>query len=181
MHFCGVVFLIECGIIFPLHFRSMIWSRQESHMDINDLKRFACAAGLGISPAPRLERFSIGTLCCLPDGLIVVLHVIAFRNQSLDLKKRVRQAAPDAFIIVYDANEVLGKASAPISPAVYNNQQKGELSHGAAENQGDPAGGDGGWTQPDPPRHSGHIYSPVGYGAEGRAGALPVPAGRLRV
>lgn len=53
----------------------------------------------------------------------MVLHVIAFRNQSLkvilcafarnriiDLKKRVRQAAPDAFIIVYDANEVLGKS-----------------------------------------------------------------------
>ena len=129
MHFCGVVFLMEYGIIFPLHFRSMIWSRQESHMDINDLKRFACAAGLGISPAPRLERFSVGTLCCLPDGLIVVLHVIAFRNQSLkvilrtfarnriiDLKKRARQAAPDAFIIVYDANEVLGKSFSAYQP-----------------------------------------------------------------
>ena len=31
------------------------------------------------------------------------------KNQIIDLKKRVQQVAPDAFIIVYDANEVLGK------------------------------------------------------------------------
>jgi Uncharacterized conserved protein len=30
----------------------------------------------------RLERVSIGTLCSLLDGLIVVMHVIAFRNLS---------------------------------------------------------------------------------------------------
>ena len=31
------------------------------------------------------------------------------KNQIIDLKKWVQQVAPDAFIIVYDANEVLGK------------------------------------------------------------------------
>lgn len=79
MHFCGVVFLMECGIIFPLHFRSMIWSRQESHMDINDLKWFACAAGLGnitcAAAGALLHRHALllagwpdcGTACdCLP-------------------------------------------------------------------------------------------------------------------
>lgn len=140
----------------------------------------------------RLERVSIGTLCSLLDGLIVVLHVIAFRNlsyclyavaslylislvmdrvvyggkqskvaciisdrheelttsllemhrgitlldgeggfthqahkvilcafaknQIIDLKKRVQQVDPDAFIIVYDANEVLGKGFGVYQP-----------------------------------------------------------------
>ena len=140
----------------------------------------------------RLERVSIGTLCSLLDGLIVVLHVIAFRNlshclyavaslylislimdrvvyggkqskvaciisdrheeltaallemhrgitlldgeggfthqahkvilcafaknQIIDLKKRVQQVDPDAFIIVYDANEVLGKGFGAYQP-----------------------------------------------------------------
>ena len=31
------------------------------------------------------------------------------KNQIIQLKKRVQQVDPDAFIIVYDANEVLGK------------------------------------------------------------------------
>ena len=140
----------------------------------------------------RLERVSIGTLCSLLDGLIVVLYVIAFRNlshclyavaslylislimdrvvyggkqskvaciisdrheeltaallemhrgitlldgeggfthqahkvilcafaknQIIDLKKRVQQVDPDAFIIVYDANEVLGKGFGAYQP-----------------------------------------------------------------
>ena len=119
----------------------------------------------------RLERVSIGTLCSLLDGLIVVMHVIAFRNlshclyavaslylislimdrvvyggkqskvaciisdrheeltaallvilcafaknQIIDLKKRVQQVDPDAFIIVYDANEVLGKGFGAYQP-----------------------------------------------------------------
>ena len=133
----------------------------------------------------RLERVSIGALCSLLDGLIVVLYTLAFhdlsrglyavaslylislimdrvvyggkrskvacivsdryeeltaalldmnrgitllsgeggythqarkvilcafgKNQIIQLKKRVQQVDPDAFIIVYDANEVLGK------------------------------------------------------------------------
>ena len=140
----------------------------------------------------RLEQVSIGTLCSLLDGLIVVLHVIAFRNlshclyavaslylislimdrvvyggrqskvaciisdrheeltdvllemhrgitlldgeggfthqtrkvilcafaknQIIDLKKRVQQVDPDAFIIVYDVNEVLGKGFGAYQP-----------------------------------------------------------------
>lgn len=140
----------------------------------------------------RLEQISIGTLCSLLDGLIVVLHVITFRNlshclyavaslylislimdravyggrqskvaciisdryeeltaallemhrgitlldgeggfthqahkvilcafaknQIVDLKKRVQQIAPDAFIIVYDAHEVLGKGFGAYRP-----------------------------------------------------------------
>lgn len=140
----------------------------------------------------RLEQISIGTLCSLLDGLIVVLHVIAFRNlshclyavaslylislimdrvvyggrqskvaciisdrheeltdvllemhrgitlldgeggfthqtrkvilcafaknQIIELKKRVQQVDPDAFIIVYDVNEVLGKGFGAYQP-----------------------------------------------------------------
>ena len=140
----------------------------------------------------RLEQVSIGTLCSLLDGLIVVLHVIAFRNMShclyavaslylislimdrvvyggrqskvaciisdrheeltevllemhrgitlldgeggfthqtrkvilcafaknqiIELKKRVQQVDPDAFIIVYDVNEVLGKGFGAYQP-----------------------------------------------------------------
>ena len=140
----------------------------------------------------RLEQVSIGTLCSLLDGLIVVLHVIAFRNlshclyavaslylislimdrvvyggrqskvaciisdrheeltevllemhrgitlldgeggfthqtrkvilcafaknQIIELKKRVQQVDPDAFIIVYDVNEVLGKGFGAYQP-----------------------------------------------------------------
>lgn len=140
----------------------------------------------------KLEQVSIGTLCSLLDGLIVVLHVIAFRNMShclyavaslylislimdrvvyggrqskvaciisdrheeltdvllemhrgitlldgeggfthqtrkvilcafaknqiIELKKRVQQVDPDAFIIVYDVNEVLGKGFGAYQP-----------------------------------------------------------------
>lgn len=140
----------------------------------------------------RLEQVSIGTLCSLLDGLIVVLHVVAFRNlshclyavaslylislimdrvvyggkqskvaciisdrheeltdallemhrgitlldgeggfthqtrkvilcalaknQIIELKKRVQQVDPDAFIIVYDVNEVLGKGFGAYQP-----------------------------------------------------------------
>lgn len=140
----------------------------------------------------KLEQVSIGTLCSLLDGLIVVLHFIAFRNlshclyavaslylisliidrvvcggrqskmaciisdrheeltaallemnrgitlldgeggfthqshkvllcafarnQIIELKKRVQQVDPDAFIIVYDVNEVLGKGFSAYQP-----------------------------------------------------------------
>ena len=140
----------------------------------------------------KLEQVSIGTLCSLLDGLIVVLHFIAFRNlshclyavaslylisliidrvvcggrqskmaciisdrheeltaallemnrgitlldgeggfthqshkvllcafarnQIIELKKRVQLVDPDAFIIVYDVNEVLGKGFSAYQP-----------------------------------------------------------------
>lgn len=140
----------------------------------------------------KLEQVSIGTLCSLLDGLIVMLHFIAFRNlshclyavaslylisliidrvvcggrqskmaciisdrheeltaallemnrgitlldgeggfthqshkvllcafarnQIIELKKRVQQVDPDAFIIVYDVNEVLGKGFSAYQP-----------------------------------------------------------------
>lgn len=38
------------------------------------------------------------------------------KNQIIDLKKRVQQVDPDAFIIVYDANEVLGKGFGAYQP-----------------------------------------------------------------
>lgn len=38
------------------------------------------------------------------------------RNQIIELKKRVQQVDPDAFIIVYDVNEVLGKGFSAYQP-----------------------------------------------------------------
>ena len=45
----------------------------------------------------------------------VILCAFA-KNQIIDLKKRVQQVDPDAFIIVYDANEVLGKGFGAYQP-----------------------------------------------------------------
>ena len=46
----------------------------------------------------------------------VILCTFA-KNQIIDLKKRVQQVDPDAFIIVYDANEVLGKGFGAYQPS----------------------------------------------------------------
>ena len=50
------------------------------------------------------------------DWLIASLYAMVVSSLFIDLKKRVQQVDPDAFIIVYDANEVLGKGFGAYQP-----------------------------------------------------------------